>query len=511
MENRNPYEYNGALDLKKDQMVCLSRVEQVEKAFHGIAWGDFQTIIAPRQLGKTTFIRQLEKRFPEGYFPVYFDIAGVIPGAHNKLYEWFMKKITEQVPFHSSIKKSVRFPQTDPHIHFLQFLESFQAADEVNKIVLFFDEVEGIEHKREFFRLWRDVCHKRSTESKNNLKKISVVMTASVDLIGLTYSFNSPYDISQVIFLKDFTPEESEKLILEPMKSVGVEIHTIAKNRLIKYCNGHPQLLQHMCYNLVEIARKKKRMITVNDIYDTVEVLFQESHNLSHLTLDLNRFSPLHDLVKNILNGDDISFERNRAFSFEGVGPVINDGGGFCKIRNEIYRSYLLELLEISKTANRENEIPSGAVLGQINVVAEKNDSRLAQDVIHRLHKEQLRCKSFLWEKSVEVGHSWFKDFSAALETTDIILLIISGDKPPVELGENMLIHLRITQMMEKGVKLFVIFTGLCSVDEQHWLYRQAKDPCAHEFLNKPENLEKAVQSIHTLLQAKMNGSNKGK
>ena len=56
----NPFKYSGHISPKKH--AYISRNKQIERGLNGIAKYGYYAVIAPRQTGKTTFMRHLINR-----------------------------------------------------------------------------------------------------------------------------------------------------------------------------------------------------------------------------------------------------------------------------------------------------------------------------------------------------------------------------------------------------------------------------------------------------------------
>jgi predicted AAA+ superfamily ATPase len=85
----NPFKYLGPLDPEKDEMVCAKRENDAELVVNGILRGDYWAIIGPRQIGKTTFLRLLEKKLKDDSnnpYILYFDFQ-VPPSTDKTLYQ----------------------------------------------------------------------------------------------------------------------------------------------------------------------------------------------------------------------------------------------------------------------------------------------------------------------------------------------------------------------------------------------------------------------------------------
>lgn len=339
---RNPYRYTGPLDPEKDKLVCVSRDNDVDKVYKGIIWADYWAILGPRQIGKTTFLRQIGKKYPDGHY-VHFDFS-LAPDSEETFYKWLINKIKEEIPSESLSEESRSGENSEPELRFFDFLLNFKPKVDGKKIILLFDEIERIPSLRTFLRLWRSVYHERYR--KPILHKYSVLITGSVDLVHLTVGKTSPFNVAKFLYLKDFSDAESERLITDPFDQFHIEIEKSAKEKMITQLSGHPQLLQHSCSKLFEIANLKKICITEKEVDDVFKILFVENQSFDTLREDI-KFDILEELVREILLGEKKVYYPYKDFSIEGAGAIVKDEKGFCSIRNELYKTFLKGLLDV--------------------------------------------------------------------------------------------------------------------------------------------------------------------
>jgi hypothetical protein len=161
-----------------------------------------------------------------------------------------------------------------------------------------------------------------------------------VDLIEKTGGPNSPFNIAKIFEMKDLSNEESTVLIEDPMKQLNIIIETEAKEYLLQQVSGHPQLLQHLCHLLVEMAVKNHNIVNVKEVDKAITGLFKTNSTLNILQRHLKENKKLARLVKKILKGENKVYYPYKEFSFSGVGAIV-DNQGFCSIRNNIFARFL--------------------------------------------------------------------------------------------------------------------------------------------------------------------------
>ena len=93
---KNPYKYTGPLDPERDHQVCIPRNGYVKQIIEGIKNDEYWAVLGPRQIGKTTFIRQIQKKITNA-FHIYFNLE-ITPKTNEQFYQWLMDKILEEIP-----------------------------------------------------------------------------------------------------------------------------------------------------------------------------------------------------------------------------------------------------------------------------------------------------------------------------------------------------------------------------------------------------------------------------
>ncbi len=335
---RNPYIYTGALDPVKDKMVLIPRSEHLNRVVKGIRNGSYWAILGPRSLGKTTFLRQIANRLRNTYY-LYFNFE-ISPGSVDAFYEWLMAEITDKIP--AEPVQIHNNKSSDPRHRFLTFLENFKPRED-KKIVLLFDEVEGISFAPDFLKIWRKIHTERF--QKKELKKYAVVIAGSGNLLALTTKPGSPFNIAEKLYMRDFSREESERLIDKPLEKLNIAIDPNAKKKLIDQLSGHPQMLQHICCNLVDKARNENRGIRENDVDGEIETLLETNTTLDTLRADWKGNKKLQDLVRDIFKGAKKKYFLYNEFSITGAGSIV-ENGSFCNIRNSVYETFLKAMVD---------------------------------------------------------------------------------------------------------------------------------------------------------------------
>jgi len=337
--SHNPFKYNEPLDPVKDKSVCLPREEEVNRVIAGIIQGDYWAVLGPGQIGKTTFLRLIRENFFHAYY-LYFDFK-TPHSSEADFYLWLMKTFENEIPSIPSKRKNRNQGDFSPSLGFMQFLEDFKPKVQTQKIVLMVDNVEKSPFVNGFLKLWRKIFQQKDRRAV--LSRYCIIAAGSKDLVSLSLGPTSPFNVANKLFLEDFSESQVEELINEPFHDLNIMMEQNAKHRLLSEINGHPQLLQHACYMLVNRATGQNKSLTEQDITDVIEILLKENSALIRLREELEENNDLGELVKDVLNGNKIKFLPYKEFSLFGSGAVTGYED-HCVIRNGLYKKIMIEV-----------------------------------------------------------------------------------------------------------------------------------------------------------------------
>lgn len=330
----NPYRYSGPQTPEDNAIAIQPRIESVQKVSEGLTMGEYWVVQGPRQIGKSTFLNLIRKELNQTATCIYIDLETAPKDEES--FSKFMAAHT--VKTLSSIISEAENPNEIESIFDLSYFLADLKLNNPQKIIFLFDNIESLPFSVVFLKMWRQIHNERNFNP--SLNKYSIILTSSQNLINLSYGPNSPFNIAMLLYLEDFTKEESENLIDKPIAKFSIKIESKAKEHLLDHIAGHPQMLQHACHLLVETALQNSSPLTKIDIINTIETLINENSLLETVAKDIESNDQLKQLVCGIINGEQISHYPNKDFTFSGAGVIVNRDG-ICAIRNKVFEEYI--------------------------------------------------------------------------------------------------------------------------------------------------------------------------
>ena len=338
----NPYKFNESLDPVKDKPVCIPGNEHINKVLNGLLKGEYWAVLGPRQIGKTTFLKQVKNTSANTYHALFNFKAA--PANNNDFYQWFIDKMEHEIPSKQA-KFSIPWRHPDPALELFNFLESFTPGGD-KRIIMIFDDIGYLHHAASFLSTWKRIFQER--HYKKELLRYSVIISGANDLIDLIPGLGSPFDMAKTIYMKDFSGEESEILLDEPMKQLNIRMEPNAKEELLSHLDGHPQLLQHACHLLVEKVYASTKIITIKEVMHALEMLKAKNLTLDLLRKTIKADSRLQRLVEDILSGQRKKFYPYKEFYLFGAGAIVNRDD-YCAIRNPLFQEVLTAELDMTQ------------------------------------------------------------------------------------------------------------------------------------------------------------------
>jgi Arc/MetJ-type ribon-helix-helix transcriptional regulator len=247
-----------------------------ELAFRVLSSGNMPTFLlqGQRRVGKTSLLNFLPVLLGPGFLVITQDMQSdefeSVSDVFNGLVRKLRRELQKEIDDNDEMPKGMM----DAWKHFREFIE-LAAQTEQRKIILGFDEYEN------FHKLLK-------AEGETGERLIEAMRAFSQEQNNVVFLFTGLHlfsDLGEPDFGRHFVqthrlkvdylkPEDARKLITEPYPDFNVTYPPDMVEEMIRLTKGHPALLQHICYELVNRANIQSRR---NMNHDDLTCVLQES------------------------------------------------------------------------------------------------------------------------------------------------------------------------------------------------------------------------------------------
>jgi hypothetical protein len=369
MSDINPFITSGTVP--HNSPVYITRKEELV-VFRYLKTNQYVTILGARQTGKTTLLHRIHRAVQSewGYASALVDLSS-FNSADLTMPEWMSEFCTLLVQsLNHFFKEDFSPPLPKTMVNFKGFLAELAAHIQNPQILLFFDEASAIPGKisNPFYSTIRSIFTDRGAypPAYTALGKYNFVFAGVFEPEKLIKeSDNSPFNISKVIYLPDFSLKETNILFANIEKITSqveaTEIGTLA----YELTSGHPHLSQHLAFWLVEEILSGLQPGSYNEIVRKVGNRLPSTVNVKHVTERATEpeYMPL---LKRILSGELLNFNRgvDAIAQLELIGAISESKEGKCQIRNNIYKLAISQAVQIlagkdeADASSTESDIP---------------------------------------------------------------------------------------------------------------------------------------------------------
>ena len=255
--------------------VFYGRRRELDDLYRRIQRQENVMLIGERRMGKTSLLLRLNQRFELPFVSVFVDLQS-LPGQAEGLLNGVIRQIVEVLLVHGLLsperweKYSLTYARD-----FVKALESMldEAKEKLKdiKIVLMLDEAEKL---LELGNQVGGVLRATLTMSQD----IVAVIAGTSQLVKLDEDYlGSPLlNIFTKLTLRPLGRKDTETLIREPSKQVGVNYEPNALERIYALSGGIPYYTQAIGYQLIELAsQESKDRIGVKDVNKIVSEIFE--------------------------------------------------------------------------------------------------------------------------------------------------------------------------------------------------------------------------------------------
>jgi len=371
MITKNPFIYQGYLDPLQDSLVYIEREKELKQILNGLQDLKYYAIIAPRQTGKTTFMRQLKNKIDEDELHTHESIYITFKGVKNIEKNTFYSLIANEIIAELNTKYTIldppwllnmplniqnnidfeRFFITLSQIHFSKKVINCPHLKKKRlKYVILIDEFDCLpkELSFEFLKTIRSIFEQRF--DNKGFERFSLIISGAMDLAQLSRGRNSPFNIADRVDLEDFEEQEVVDMVKKVLMAINAYFYEYFPGDVFEATNGHPYLTQKLCGKIIDnLISDKKNYIGKSDITRQIDN-FINSNDINLKTIwDKIKNNKNLDILEHLLRGEKIRYNECDTFSYELklAGAIVKDESGFCKTRNPIiYRFFHRQFLE---------------------------------------------------------------------------------------------------------------------------------------------------------------------
>ncbi len=330
----------------------VPRAELVAEIAEQVEEGKYFTIFAPRQMGKTTLLRDLSEKLNQQ--PDYLALQLNFEAFESWAVEDFLHALGEDIGSRMvELLQRRHAPELEQITDFFQnnLLNDFARLRQwllqlhrllpAHKIVWIIDEFDAtpqaaISH---LLQLWRQIYLNQQPPRPLH----SVVLVGLQNIATLNMGRSSPFNIARQARLAGFTLDEVRDLFAQYSAESGQGFAPGVIEEIVYQTAGHPFLVNRLGALLSEeIATDRSQPINESDLQRAISRLVRErNYNFESLIRNAN---PRREEVLNILFGAERTFNQNDPLVHDLYmhGLISETSKGFCQIANPIYSAVLL-------------------------------------------------------------------------------------------------------------------------------------------------------------------------
>ncbi len=339
MTEHSIFKTRGPLDPVNDNAVYVPRpeLEQLLRAAQATSVDAYLAILSSRQTGKTTLLYQLRHRLrPRGVGVALIDLSVVRDQPEVEMYKYvageLRSELSPNLPRSAERKDAAALPTNS--IEFRRFVLDLARQVRAPRIVVLMDEVEAVPEKFSdaFFGAVRNVFSSRRKEDEAVFEKYLFILCGARELHRLTGGPNSPLNIAERIYLKDFDVAGVQTLVAN-FQRAGMAAPPETAQWVYDQTGGHPYLTQALC---AIIERARPATITPEVIQSAAAEILRSDDHLEKMILQVDADAVARDQLAKIAAGQAVTFSRlSPAVARLELLGAIRDGGQ-CVMRNAL-------------------------------------------------------------------------------------------------------------------------------------------------------------------------------
>jgi signal transduction histidine kinase/PAS domain-containing protein len=301
--------------------------------------GKYYSILGPKLIGKTTFLKQIKSRIEKehGTFRcVYIDLGDLKTADSRLFYSDFVHKIAGELYIH-------RPEQGETNEDFDNFLTSLLNSTN-NHYILILDEIEHLPEYiiMELLELFRSYHQARQRE--RIYEKLSVVVSGSTNLLEFTLEKpTSPFNIAHPVLLSDLDADAGRELIDTIMSRNHSTIEQNAVQKILEETNGHPYLVPKICRLCVEKADAGP--VTEKIVDESINLFIRDHQDDELISFIIHKVEDDLDIFETLIEifakGHSRQKEAVLTIGKHELSGAFSKEGNLFKIRNRVIKKFL--------------------------------------------------------------------------------------------------------------------------------------------------------------------------
>lgn len=309
--------------------------------------GQYFTIFAPRQTGKTTYFQLLLPQLAQaGYRPIWISFESYKRLTAERFYQAFSQDLQGELG---------QVEGDTPLITDGLDLRNFFAKQRLGSqpIVIVIDEFEGIpdEVLGEVMHTFRQIYHRREYYALHSLILVGV---STISEMVLTTA--SPFNIGDELEIPYFTHEEVNDLIEQYISESGQPFEREVIEAIYHNTNGQPGLTCALCQHLVtQVVTDRTQPISMSAFYQTLQFFLMERMHKNIINIVQKGRQRANFILKLLFRSDPIPFAiYDPDIAWLAANGVIDNVGGQVEISVPLYKKALITAFR--PTINGESE-----------------------------------------------------------------------------------------------------------------------------------------------------------
>lgn len=320
----------------------------IEKhAFDSLVANKYVTLIGPRQFGKTSLLQRIQAIFEQeyNYAAAWIDLS-TFNYQSNDPGIWLSEFCTHlQGQLKVFAPDDFRSPVPNKFQDFITYLDNLATQISCNTILILLDEANAVPRpiRDVFYSNIRWIFTDRTAYRTPfpNLRKFNFAFAGVFAPERLTESKDkSPFNVSEVIYMEDFTIDEVMSLLSHINEKWPNTITPELAETIYSWTEGHPYLSQRLANDLLITKSEHPDIVFNVETIEQIALQLLNLDNTEHVIKSVLHDTDLINLMQFIISNKVLVFSRSNEniSKLFLIGAIRETPEGFCAIRNEVYK-----------------------------------------------------------------------------------------------------------------------------------------------------------------------------